>query len=43
MGMTGFSKIEISRLCEEIEDKVKALLNRPIEDECPIRGSTRLT
>jgi putative transposase len=43
MGMTGFSKIEISRLCEEIEDKVKAFLNRPIEDEWPIRGSTRLT
>jgi putative transposase len=31
MGMSGISKSQVSRLCEEIDDKVKAFLNRPIE------------
>lgn len=31
MGMTGISKSRASRLCEEIDDKVKAFLDRPIE------------
>jgi len=30
MDMSGISKSQISRLCEEIEGKVKAFLNRPI-------------
>ncbi|MGY3408407.1 transposase-like protein [Bradyrhizobium sp. GM5.1] len=32
MGMTGISKSQVSRLCAEIDDKVKAFLARPIED-----------
>src|SRR5437588_1325572 len=32
MGMSGISKSQVSRLCEEIDDKVKAFLSRPIED-----------
>jgi putative transposase len=33
MGMTGISKSQVSRLCEEIDDKVKAFLERPIEGD----------
>jgi transposase-like protein len=35
LGMTGISKSQVSRLCEEIDDKVKAFLERPIEGEWP--------
>ncbi|MFO1046860.1 MAG: IS256 family transposase [Geminicoccaceae bacterium] len=35
MGMTGISKSQVSRLCEEIDDRVKAFLDRPIEGEWP--------
>jgi len=35
MGMTGISKSQVSRLCEEIDEKVKAFLNRPIEGDWP--------
>jgi putative transposase len=35
MGMTGISKSQVSRLCEEIDDKVKAFLARPIEGDWP--------
>src|SRR6476646_8879313 len=35
MGMTGISKSEVSRLCEEIDEKVKAFLSRPIEGDWP--------
>ncbi len=35
MGMSGISKSQVSRLCEEIDDKVKAFLDRPIEGEWP--------
>ncbi len=35
MGMTGISKSQVSRLCEEIDDKVAAFLNRPLEGEWP--------
>jgi hypothetical protein len=31
MGMSGISKSQVSRLCEEIDGKVKAFLNRPLE------------
>jgi len=35
MGMSGISKSQVSRLCEEIDDKVKAFLTRPIEGDWP--------
>src|SRR6202034_1314776 len=35
MGMSGISKSQVSRLCQEIDDKVKAFLNRPIEGDWP--------
>jgi putative transposase len=35
MGMSGISKSQVSRLCEEIDDKVKAFLGRPIEGDWP--------
>jgi putative transposase len=35
MGMSGVSKSQVSRLCEEIDGKVKAFLERPIEGEWP--------
>jgi transposase-like protein len=31
--MSGISKSQVSRLCEEIDDKVRAFLDRPIEGE----------
>jgi putative transposase len=33
MGMTGISKSQVSRLCEEIDDRVQAFLTRPIEGD----------
>ncbi|MBB4577213.1 transposase-like protein [Rhizobium lentis] len=33
--MSGISKSQVSRLCEEIDVKVKAFLDRPIEGEWP--------
>jgi len=35
MGMTGISKSQVSRLCEEIDGKVKAFLTRPLEGDWP--------
>ena len=35
MGMSGISKSKVSRLCEEIDERVKAFLDRPIEGEWP--------
>src|SRR5689334_20235947 len=35
MGMTGISKSQVSRLCEEIDERVKAFLDRPIEGDWP--------
>jgi transposase-like protein len=35
MGMTGIPKSQVSRLCEEIDDRVKTFLNRPIEGDWP--------
>jgi putative transposase len=35
MGMTGISKSQVSRLCEEIDEKVKAFLSRPLEGDWP--------
>jgi putative transposase len=35
MGMTGVSKSQVSRLCEEIDERVQTFLNRPIEGDWP--------
>jgi putative transposase len=35
MGMSGISKSEVSRLCEGIDVRVKAFLDRPIEGDWP--------
>lgn len=35
LGMTGISKSQVSRLCEEIDEKVHAFLDRPIEGDWP--------
>jgi len=35
MGMTGISKSQVSRLCGEIDDKIAAFLNRPLEGDWP--------
>jgi len=39
MRMTGISKSQVSRLCSEIDEKVKAFLARPIEGDWSICGS----
>ena len=35
LGMSGISKSQVSRLCAEIDERVGAFLNRPIEGEWP--------
>jgi len=35
MGMSGISKSQVSRLCEEIDERVKVFLDRPIEGDWP--------
>src|SRR3954469_5966323 len=35
MGASGISKSQVSRLCEEIDERVNAFLSRPIEGEWP--------
>jgi transposase-like protein len=35
MGGTGISKSQVSRLCEEIDERVQAFLGRPIEGDWP--------
>ena len=35
LGMSGISKSQVSRVCEEIDERVKAFLDRPIEGEWP--------
>ena len=35
MGMTGISKSQVSRLCAEIDERVNAFLERPIEGDWP--------
>ena len=35
MGGSGISKSQVSRLCEEIDDRVKAFFDRPIEGDWP--------
>jgi len=36
---SGISKSQVSRLCEEIDERVNAFLSRPIEGARPICGS----
>jgi putative transposase len=35
LGMTGISKSQVSRLCAEIDERVDAFLNRPLEGDWP--------
>jgi len=35
MGMAGVSKSQVSRLCIEIDERVNAFLNRPLEGDWP--------
>src|SRR5579884_2789975 len=35
MGMSGISKSQVSLLCAELDEKVKAFLNRPLEGDWP--------
>jgi putative transposase len=35
MGMSGISKSQVSRLCTDIDERVQAFLNRPIEGDWP--------
>ena len=35
MGGTGVSKSDVSQLCKKIDERVKALLNRPLEGYWP--------
>jgi putative transposase len=35
LGMSGVSKSQVSRLCEEIDARVKTFLDRPLEDDWP--------
>jgi putative transposase len=35
MGMSGISKSQVSRLCGEIDERVKTFLNRPLEGDWP--------
>jgi len=35
MGMSGISKSQVSRLCEDIDQRVKAFLDRPLEGDWP--------
>jgi transposase-like protein len=35
LGMTGISKSQVSRLCEEIDERVGAFLERPLEGDWP--------
>ncbi len=35
MGATGISKTTVSRLVQEIDERVNAFLSRPMEDEYP--------
>src|SRR3954449_3703912 len=35
LGMTGISKSQVSRLCEEIDERVNAFLERPLEGDWP--------
>lgn len=35
LGMSGVSESEVSRLCAELDEKIEAFRNRPLEGEYP--------
>ena len=35
MGLSGISKSQVSKLCKDIDERVNAFLDRPIEGEWP--------
>ena len=35
MGLSGISKSQVSKLCKDIDDRVNAFLDRPIDGEWP--------
>ena len=35
MGLSGISKSQVSKLCKEIDERVKAFLERPLEGDWP--------
>jgi putative transposase len=37
LGMSGISNSEVSRLCEEIDERAKAFLERPLKGDWPYR------
>src|SRR5437764_2484946 len=41
MGLSGISKSQVSKLCKNIDERVNAFLDRPLEGEWPYLGSTR--
>jgi putative transposase len=41
MGGAGISKSQVSRLCSEIDERVQAFLNRPLEGAWPVRRGAR--
>lgn len=43
MGRDGLSRSQVSRLCPEIDERVRNVLIRPIEGDGPAPGSTRTT
>jgi transposase-like protein len=43
MGMSGISKSQVSRLCEDMDGKVKAFLNRPFEGDWPYPWNDAIT
>jgi putative transposase len=43
LGMTAISKSQVSRLCEEIDERVGAFLERPLKETGRTCGSTRRT
>jgi len=42
-GVTDISKSQVSRLCVEIDERVDALLDRPLKGEWPYLGWTPAT
>ena len=35
MGLSGISKSQVSKLCKEIDERVKAFLERPLDGDWP--------
>ena len=35
MGLSGISKSQVSKLCKDIDDRINAFLDRPIDGEWP--------